>query len=130
LITASPTTLRWIEAIMSEIKARCPSLQYDEHKYYATFKSLDTDRNIAYLNPQPGQIRLSLRLPTSSDGELRPAGRSSSRRMGCPSTFTIPSEIALRKATQLIILSYQYDREQFGHRKIQKIRLEEEAEEI
>ncbi len=69
LITSSSETLRWL-SIKSKVEGKEPSLQYNETKYWASFKSFDTNRNIVYLQPQKEQIRLFTRLNSSCDDSL------------------------------------------------------------
>lgn len=109
LITSSPTTLRWLSKIKSKIEEKISSLVYDESKYWASFKSPKTNRNIVYLQPQKSQIRLFTRLPLSSDHELRPTPASMNWAEMYPSVFLIRSESAIEKAIGLIVSSYEYD---------------------
>lgn len=109
LITSSPTTLEWLNKIRSEIERTCPSLKYQESKYYSSFKSLKTNRNIAYLHPQKTQIRLFTRLDSSYDKVLKPTPSSGSWAEMYPSIFVIKSEDMIKKAIELVIKSYEYD---------------------
>ncbi|MBM4146181.1 MAG: hypothetical protein FJ240_07885 [Nitrospira sp.] len=109
LITSSPTTLRWLSKIVSEIKAEIPSLIYTEAKYWASFKSPNTNRNVVYLQPQKTQIRLFIRLELSHDTDLRQTPSSSGWAERYPSIFLIRSEEMIGKAIELIISSHEYD---------------------
>jgi len=62
LITSSQKTLGWLHKIKTKIENKKPSLQYSESKYWASFKSPETNRNVVYLQPQKSQIRLFTRL--------------------------------------------------------------------
>lgn len=109
LITSSPVTLKWLNEIRSEIEQINKWLEYNATKYWATFKSLKTGRNIAYLQPQKTQIRLFLRLEPSSDSSLLPAPSSGSWQKNYPSLFLIKDATMTKKASILIIKSCEYD---------------------
>lgn len=109
LITSSSTTLQWLNKIRFEIERICPFLGYREAKYYSSFKSTRTKRNIAYLQPQKSQIRLFTRLRPSYDNFLRPTPSSGYWAKMYPSIFVIKSENMIKKAIELIINSYEYD---------------------
>ncbi len=109
LITSSPTTLRWLDRIKSEIKQKLNSLRYGEAKYVAFFKSPETNRNIVYLQPQKSQIRLYLRLDLSYDTHLQQTPISGNWAEMYPSFFIIRSESMIEKAIELIINSYEHD---------------------
>ncbi len=109
LITSSPTTLRWLNKIVSETKGKIPSLIYAEAKYWASFKSSNTKRNVVYLQPQKSQIRLFTRLDLSHDIDLKQTPSSSRWAEKYPSIFPIRSEEMIGKAIELIISSYEYD---------------------
>lgn len=51
LVTSSHTTLRWLDKIKSKIEKRTTSLRYGESKYWASFNSFETNRNVVYLQP-------------------------------------------------------------------------------
>ena len=87
LITSSPTTLEWLKKIRLRLKEKIPSLTYHESKYWASFKSPETDRSVAYLQPQKTQIRLFTRLDSSSDRFLQPTPSSSGWAEMYPSIF-------------------------------------------
>lgn len=110
LITSSSTTLRWLDTVKSEVKKRITSLTYGESKYWAFFKSSETNRNIVYLQPQKSQIRLLTKLDLSFDNCLQPTPASSSWAILYPSIFLIRSEDKIEKGIKLIISSYKYDR--------------------
>ena len=109
LITSSPTTLRWLNKIVSKVKEKNPSLIYGESKYWASFKSPRTNRNCVYLQPQKTQIRLFTRLELSQDDDLQPTPASTGWADMYPSIFLIKSEDVIEKAVELIISSYEYD---------------------
>jgi len=109
LITSSPTTLQWLRKIRFEIEKRIPSLTYGESKYWASFKSPKTNRNISYLNPQKSQIRLFTRLELSYCSSLQPAPSSGGWAEEFPSLFVIRTEDMVEKAIELITKSYEYD---------------------
>lgn len=112
LITSSPMTLQWLKKIRLEIEQRCSSLEYEEAKYYSSFKSLRRNRNIAYLQPQKSQIRLFLRLEPSHDNSLQSTPSSGNWAEMYPSILVIKSENMIKKAVELIISSFEYDTEQ------------------
>jgi len=109
LITSSPTTLRWLNKIKIKTEERKPSLIYSESKYWASFKSPETNRNVVYLQPQKTQIRLFTRLDLSDDNGLQPTPASSRWAEMYPSTFLIKLEDMIEKAVELIIRSYERD---------------------
>lgn len=109
LITSSPITLKWIEKIKSEIKKRNSSLIYSESKYWFSFKNLETNRKVVYLQPQKKQIRLFIKLDSTFNSSLKPTPASGSWADTFPSIFLIKSEEAIVKAVQLIISSYKLD---------------------
>ena len=109
LITSSPITLKWVEKIKSEIKKRNSSLIYSESKYWFSFKSLETNRKVIYLQPQKRQIRLFTKLDLTFDDSLKPAPTSGSWADTFPSIFLIRSEETIVNAVKLIISSYELD---------------------
>ena len=109
LITSSPTTLEWLNSLRSKIEEKIPSLIYGEFKYWASFKSLGTKRNIVYLQPQKSQIRLFTRLDPSFDNFLQSTPSSDKWRDMFPSIFLVKSENLIDKACDLIISSYKED---------------------
>lgn len=110
LVTSSAKTTEWLNILRSSIKRKLPALEYDESTYWASFRSPDTNRNVAYLQPYKHQIRLFTRLPLSFDSELQPTPASRRWAEMYPSVFKIRSERAIEKATFLIISSYHLDR--------------------
>jgi hypothetical protein len=109
LVTSSPTTLRWLDKIKSEVEKRTTSLTYGESKYWVSFKSSETNRNTVYLQPQKTQIRLFTRLDLSFYNALQPTPASSSWAEMYPSIFLIRSEEAIENAVKLIISYYEQD---------------------
>lgn len=110
LVTSSTTTLRWLKTIRYEIEKRLPSIiKYGESKYWASFHSTRTYRNIAYLQPQKSQIRVLLRLVPLYDNYLQETPCSSAWAEMYPSIFVIRSKNMIEKAVELIISSYEYD---------------------
>jgi hypothetical protein len=109
LITSSPITLRWLNKIKSKINEKIISLIYGESKYWASFKSPETNRNVVYLQPQKSQIRLFTRLDLSYDNSLEPTPASRRWARNYPSIFLIRSENSIDKAVELIIASYKED---------------------
>jgi hypothetical protein len=107
LITSSPATKEWLRIIKSNIAAKIPSLIYNEFKYWASFKSAETKRNIVYLHPQKGQIRLFTILDLSFDNSLQRTPSSSKWADLFPSIFLIKSGTLINKACDLIMSSYQ-----------------------
>jgi len=109
LITSSPTTLRWLSTIKAKVKEKNLSLKYSEAKYYASFKSTKTNRNIAYLQPQKNQVRLFTTLAPSFNSSLQMTPSSSKWADMYPSIFTIRSEDSINKTIEFIISSYEED---------------------
>ncbi len=109
LITSSSVTIEWLKRIKSNIEKIKPSLIYGESKYWASFKSPETERNVVYLNPQKTQIRLFTRLNLASDNCLQPTPSSSVWAVMYPSVFLIRSENSIDKVVQIIISSYKED---------------------
>lgn len=109
LITSSPTTLEWLTSIRSKIEQQIPSVIYREFKYWASFKSPGTKRNVVFLQPQKTQIRLFTKLATSFDGSLQSTPSSNKWANMYPSIFLIKSVNSIDKACGLIIDSYKED---------------------
>ena len=109
LITSSPTTLRWFSTIKVKVQEKNLSLKYSEEKYYASFWSPKTNRNIAYLQPQKTQIRLFTRLAPSFNSTLQTTPSSSKWADMYSSIFKVRSEDSINKAIEFIISSYEQD---------------------
>ena len=109
LITSSPTTLSWLDEIRTKVERKIPSLTYGEGRYWAFFKRPKPIRNIALLQPQPGQIRIFTRLAPSYDELLQPTPSSSNWEKMYPSIFTLRSEDEIDEAVEIIISSYHED---------------------
>jgi hypothetical protein len=109
LITSSSKTIRWLSTIKSKVEAKNLPLKYVESKYWASFRSPKTNRNIAYLQPQKNQVRLFTRLPPSFNSNLQMTPSSSKWEDTFPSIFTISSEDLINKAIEFIISSYKED---------------------
>jgi len=105
LINSSPTTLRWLKRIRSEIEKRAPSLRYKEAKHYAPFWSPEKNKNIVQIHPQRKKIRLFLRLDPSYDLQLQPTPSTFGYAESYPSLFSIRDESMIEKAIELIISS-------------------------
>lgn len=84
-------------------------MKYNETKYWASFKSFNTNRNIVYLHPQKEQIRLFTRLNSSCDDSLRSTPASEKWAEMYPSIFKIRFEQSIDKAVELIIRSHKED---------------------
>ena len=109
LIKSSSKTIRWLSTIKAKVEEKNLSLKYSESKYWASFKSPKTNRNIAYLQPQKTQIRLFTRLAPSFNSTLQMTPSSFKWADTCPSMFTIRSEDSINKAIEFIISSYEQD---------------------
>ena len=110
LITSSPTTLGWLNKIKSRIEERNPSLKYGESAYWASFKSPEKNRKVAYLQPQKSQIRLLTRLkPIFDKNSLQSTPATHLWGRDYPSIFLIRAENSIDKAVELIIASYEED---------------------
>lgn len=109
LITSSPKTLKWLNRVKTAIEDKMPSLQYSESKYWALFKSPETNRNVVYLQPQKSQIRLFTRLDLSFDSSLQPTPASRGWAERYPAIFLIRSDNAIDRAVGLIMSSYGKD---------------------
>lgn len=110
LVTSSTTTLSWLKTIRDDIEKKFShTIKYRESKYWASFKSNRTNRNIVSLQPQKSQIRLLLRLVPSYDNYLKESPCSGGWAEHYPSIFVVKSENMIKKAVELIISSYEYD---------------------
>jgi len=109
LITSSITTLEWLGIIKFKVEKKTQSLAYDESEYWASFRSPETKRKIAYLQPQKSQIRLFTRLDRSFDNSLKPTPSSNKWAETFPSIFLIRAKNSIDKACDLIISSYKED---------------------
>ena len=109
LITSSSNTIRWLSTIKTKVEEKNMSLKYSESKYYASFWSPKTKRNIAYLQPQKTQIRLFTRLAPSFNSALQTTPSSSKWADMYPSIFKVRSEDSINKAIEFIISSYEED---------------------
>jgi hypothetical protein len=109
LVDSSPTTISWLMEIKAAVDREDVRLEYGTSKYWASFKSDDTNRNVVYLHPQKGQIRLFTRLDLSFDRDLELTPASMGWANMYPTIFKIKSEDAIGKAVNLIISSYQND---------------------
>jgi hypothetical protein len=107
LVTSSSATREWLRIIKSKIEEKIPSLIYGEFKYWASFKNAETKRNVVYLHPQKGQIRLFTVLDISFDKSLQQTPSSNKWADMFPSIFLIKSGTLIDKACDLIISSYQ-----------------------
>ena len=109
LITSSPETLRWLGIIKSKKSREIPSAEYNESKYWASFKNPATNRNFVHLNPLKKQMRLFTELPVSFDIKLEPSPSSKGYAKMYPSMFKIRSEHDIEKANYFITKSYSFD---------------------
>lgn len=109
LIKASSKTKEWIKKLRELIKKNKLPLDYGDSEHYASFKSQNTSRNIAYLNPTENQIRIFTRLPPTSDSLLKITPSKEKYAKMYPSIFTMNSKNLLKKAVELIKRSYEYD---------------------
>jgi hypothetical protein len=109
LVDSSPESLDWLSIIKSKIEGKNPSLIYKEGKYWASFKSSETKRNIVHLHPQKGQIRLFTILAPSFDNSLKQTPCTGTWAKNFPSMFKIKSVTLINKACDLIISSYKED---------------------
>jgi len=109
LVDSSPESLEWLSIIKSKIEGKIPSLIYDEHKYWASFKSSETKRKIVYLHPTKSQIRLFTILDLSFDNSLQQTPSTGKYADRLTSIFLIKSETLINKACYLIISSYKED---------------------
>ncbi len=114
LITSSSKTIRWLSTIKTKVKEKNLSLKYKEAKYWASFKSPKTNRNIVYLQPQKNQIRLFTKLAPSFNSTLKRTPSSSKWADMFPSIFTIISEDSINKAIEFIISSYEEDSHEYS----------------
>ena len=109
LIKASSKTKEWIKELKELIEKKKLPLDYNEFKYWASFKSKDTNRNIAQLNPTTNQIRVALTLNTNVDKYLQISPSTKGYGKSYPSFFTIDLKSKIKKAAELIDLSYEND---------------------
>ena len=106
LVTSSPKTLSWLNQIKTKVLEQNNFLNYNEHKYYASFSSSETNKRVCYLNPQKNQIRLFTKLPLSYDYELEPTPATGGWAELYPTKFVIRSESKIEKAIELIKSSW------------------------
>ena len=109
LVTSSKMTLEWLTRIKSEVLDAKPFLRYQESKYWATFRSPETERNICHLQPQKNKIRLFTRLDANADSELLETPSTGNWGRQYPSLFLVRSEQATSKAIELVLRSYECD---------------------
>lgn len=109
LVTSSPKTLRWLNTIKSNIKKKISSVEYNEAKYWASFKNPTMNRNVVILQPYKNQIRVFTKLPLSFDTQLEVSPSSGRWLKSYPTIFKISSEQDIEKATYLIVNSYRFD---------------------
>jgi hypothetical protein len=98
-----------LEIIKANVSREIPSAKYYERKYWASFKSLSTNRRFAHLNPRSKELRIFLKLPLSFDTMLEPSPSSGTWAENYPSIFKMRSENNAEKASNLIIASCDYD---------------------
>lgn len=109
LNNASSKTLEWIKDLEELIKKKKLPLVYGESKKYAHFKSEDTKRNIAQLSPFKNHIWVYLTLNTNVDKYLQISPSTKDYGESYPSKFLIDSKGKIKKAAELIGLSYEND---------------------
>jgi len=114
LITSSPKTRTWLSIIESKIKQGNSELTYNEAKYWASFKSHRTNRNVVYLQPQKNQVRIFTRLKPSADSVLQETPASHNWAAMYPALFTLKSETCISKAVELILRSFEKDIQKEG----------------
>lgn len=128
LITASPMTREWLNELQAQVQQKCPQLKYRKPaKYCVGFWSPNTERKIAYLHPQPNQIRLFLKLPPSSHRSLEVSSSSKNWGENWPSLYKIKSEDQIGEAVGLIVRSYEYDQHREQNTRSRRLA---EAEEV
>jgi len=98
LLLASPVTRIWI-ARLREILNHA---DYRETESYAAFRSLETGRDFAYLNPDKASIRLFLRLAPADHADLLPTPANVLWAKRFPSVYTIRGLADLPKAELLL----------------------------
>jgi len=109
LIRTSSKTLEWIKDLKELIKKKNLPLDYRESEIYAHFKSKDTKRKIAQLRPSKNQIEVFLKLNTNVDKYLQISSSTKGYGESYPSMFIIDSKSKIKKAAELIGLSYKND---------------------
>jgi len=110
LVKASSKSLDWINQLKELIEKKKLPLDYGDSQYWAHFKSQDTSRKIALLNPTANQIRLFLKLKTNADKYLEISSSTKEYGESYPSEFIIDSKSKIKKAAELLELSYEKDR--------------------
>lgn len=93
----------------AKIKEKNLSFKYSEAKYYASFWTPKTKRNIAYLQPQQAQIKLFTKLSSSFNSALQTIPSFSKWADIYPSIFKVRSENSINKAIEFIISSCEKD---------------------
>ena len=101
LVQSSPKT----RSCMQSLRDRLPLLQYNEVKYWASFRSAPPRRVVAYLNPSKQGVRVFLALGPDSEADLVQTPSTSSWAARFPSVFQIDGEQDLERAEQLILAS-------------------------
>jgi len=112
IIKSSNLTRSWLEKIKAGVSKANPSIIYDEVKYWAKFKSPNTDRIIAWLNPNKNSIRLFIGLDPDTEQDIK---KSPSHWKRFKSLFRINSEKKISQAIELIIQSFNYDHKVNSH---------------
>jgi hypothetical protein len=109
IVTSSAETRTWLELVISGVAEQLPQLEYEESKYWGTFRNPQTHRNIVYIQPTKKQIRLHTKLPLTFDEALEATSASKQWAETCPSLFRLRSEFDVEKAVALIVGSYNFD---------------------
>ena len=106
IINSSNLTLDWLDKIQSGVNKEIQSITYGEVKYWAKFISGNTERVIAWLNPNKNSIRLFIGLDPDEEPDIK---RSPSQWKRFKSLFRIDSEKKIKRAIELIIESFDFD---------------------
>jgi 5-methylcytosine-specific restriction endonuclease McrA len=98
LVQSSPATRSWRQ----NLRDRLLLLQYNEVKYWASFRTETPRRVVAYANPSKLGVRVFLTLGPSSESDLMQTPSTSGWATRFPSVFQISGEQDLARAEQLI----------------------------
>ena len=109
LVDSSEKTLLWLSKLREIVKEQNLSLIYKEVKYWASFKSAETNRNIVFMHPTKNQIRLFTKIDYNDNNLLEPTPATQKWAESYPSIFTIRNEDMIISASKLIIESYSID---------------------
>ena len=98
LAQSSPTTRSWLKTLQAALS----DFEYDQKRFWASFRSRSPRAVVAYLNPSKNKIRLFLPLEPHLHEDLRAALSSKSWKKRFPSTYDIQDARQLPVAMEFI----------------------------